>query len=87
MRENIQLACREGYIQIVVHHDFRTVFSDIAEDVEHDADSFVPYQPNISLEIVFKVWRLRHGSYLRECWSSDLSVPFSVAASARNVVV
>ena len=34
---------------------FRSVFPDIVEEIEHDADGFVPYQPNVSLEIVFKV--------------------------------
>ena len=42
-------AYRKGDIYAVIHYDFGAVSSDIAEQIGHDVDSFVPYQPNISL--------------------------------------
>ena len=54
VREDPQLAYRKGEIHAVIQHDFGTVSPDIVEQVEHDPDRFVPYQPNISLRVVLR---------------------------------
>lgn len=54
MREDVQLADRKGDIYAVIQHDFGTVSPDIVEQVEHDPDRFVPYQPSISLRVVLR---------------------------------
>jgi hypothetical protein len=50
----------------VIQHDFGTVSPNIIEQVEHDADRFVPYQPSISLEVV-----LRKGQHRQQLHTSE----------------
>ena len=54
VREDPQLAYREGEIHAVIQHDLGTVSPNIVEQVEHDADRFVPYQSSISLRVVLR---------------------------------
>jgi len=76
VRENLHLAYRKGDIYAVIQHYFGAVSPDIVEQVEHDTDGFVPYQPSIPLGIALIERRLRQPiTYLRESWSGDRSVP------------
>ena len=58
MRENLRLTYRKGDLYAVIQHNLGTVSPDIIEQVEHDADRFVPYQPSISLEVALREWQL-----------------------------
>ena len=57
MLENLHLTYRKGDFQAVIQHNFGAVSPDVIEQVEHDTDSFVPYQPSISLGIALRKWR------------------------------
>jgi hypothetical protein len=43
VRKDPQLAYRKGEIHAVIQHDLGTVSPDIVEQLEHNADRFVPY--------------------------------------------
>ena len=63
-------AYRKGDIYAVTHHDFGEISSDIAEQIGHDVDSFVPYQPNISLREI-KGPHSDNGDFARSVHTSE----------------
>jgi hypothetical protein len=54
VRGDLHVTYRKGDIYAVITHDFGFVSPDIIEQVEHDLDGFVPYQPSISLQIILR---------------------------------
>ena len=54
--ENLHLTHRKSDFQTVIQHNFGTISPDVIEQVEHDVDSFVPYQPSISLGVALRKW-------------------------------